>query len=185
MTPNIDENRSDDMGRAVAAWQRISRETGALVLGIAHTGKDATRGVRGHSSLLGAADAMIEVGGETDARTLTLTKVKEAETGTAWGFRLGTVQLGADDDGDPITSCSVHIEDARPAAVVKQPALTAPEKHVLNAVRALLSGTGGEVPCPTLRCPAGARVVRLDAVRAKARDLGISDAAAKDPGRGG
>lgn len=58
--PGTDEG-SADMGRAISAMDRIRQATGACIAAVHHSGKDATRGARGHSSLLGAVDTELEV----------------------------------------------------------------------------------------------------------------------------
>jgi hypothetical protein len=57
----LDENSARDMGRVVAGMDRVRDATGAHVLAVHHTGKDATRGARGSNALLGAVDTAIEV----------------------------------------------------------------------------------------------------------------------------
>ncbi|MEE3099060.1 MAG: AAA family ATPase, partial [Pseudomonadota bacterium] len=56
-----DENSAVDMGRLIAAADRIKTATGATVILVHHSGKDVGRGMRGHSSLLGAVDGAISV----------------------------------------------------------------------------------------------------------------------------
>jgi hypothetical protein len=58
-----EENSAKDMGRVVATLDRLREMSDACVLVVHHTGKDATKGARGSSSLYGAADTMLEVGG--------------------------------------------------------------------------------------------------------------------------
>jgi hypothetical protein len=55
-----DENSAQDVGRAVAAIDRIRAATGATVLLIHHTGKNGDA-ERGSSALRGAADTMLAV----------------------------------------------------------------------------------------------------------------------------
>src|SRR4051812_18886432 len=55
------ENACEDMGTVVANADRIRAATGACVLMIHQCGKDAVRGMRGHSSLKAATDSEIEV----------------------------------------------------------------------------------------------------------------------------
>lgn len=59
--PGGEENSSKDMGAVIAACDLIKRATGACVLLIHHSGKDTTQGARGHSSLEGAVDSMLEL----------------------------------------------------------------------------------------------------------------------------
>lgn len=113
VTPGMNENAGEDMGRALAYCKRIHEVTGALVILIHHSGKDATKGARGWSGLRAAADFEIEVVREGEARALRLTKSKDGEDGIEWGFMLEVVQVGVDEDLDPVTSCVV-VESATP-----------------------------------------------------------------------
>jgi putative DNA primase/helicase len=54
-----DENSSTDMGAFILACDRMRLETGACVLVVHHTGKDAEKGARGSSALPGAVDCLI------------------------------------------------------------------------------------------------------------------------------
>jgi hypothetical protein len=107
--PGLDENSSVDMGKAISAAKTMQQAVGGLVLLVHHTGKDAAKGMRGHSSLYAALDAAIEVrrpGG--DLREWSVAKAKDGADGMAHAFRLDVVELGVDEDGDPITSCVIH-----------------------------------------------------------------------------
>ena len=106
-TPGANENAAEDVGKALGYCKRIHELTGAMVLLIHHAGKDATKGARGWSGLRAAADTEIEVVREATGRFLRLTKSKDGEDGLEWGFDLEVVQLGLDEDLDPITSCVV------------------------------------------------------------------------------
>ena len=59
--PGSDENSATDMGEFIDACDRIRHHTGAAVIGVHHSGKDISRGMRGSSALLGAVDTSIEV----------------------------------------------------------------------------------------------------------------------------
>src|SRR4051794_7900973 len=54
------ENAPDDMGAFVRNVDRIRADTGAAVLMVHHTGKDTSRGARGHSLLRAATATEIE-----------------------------------------------------------------------------------------------------------------------------
>jgi hypothetical protein len=113
VTPGANENASDDMGRALGNANALAAATGATVLLVHHAGKDASRGSRGWSGIKGALDAEIEVTRDETLgrREIKITKMKDGEDGTSWGFSLETVQLGFDEDGDAITSCVVVPDD--------------------------------------------------------------------------
>lgn len=173
-TPGADENSSADMGAALAAMERIGEALGVLVVMIHHTGKDASKGARGHSSLFAALDTAIELqhDEETGERSIRLAKQKDDEDGRRWGFRLKTVSIGTDSDGDPITSCVVEYVDA-PEAKRRDTKQAASEAITLEALRAVLS-TDGRKPPLGVPAPAGAYVAPLLKVRERAYQIGLS-----------
>jgi hypothetical protein len=119
-SPGADENDSRDMGRLIAAAKALEAAVGGLVLLVHHTGKDASRGLRGHSSLLAALDAAIEVTRDGDRREWRLAKSKDGRDGEAHPFRLVEVELGVDAYGDPVSSCVIDA-DVQPDAGSRRP----------------------------------------------------------------
>jgi len=112
------ENSGEDMGKVLAHCRGLNKMTGAMVLLVHHAGKDASRGARGWSGLKGAMDVEIEVTrSKLLGRSIQLSKAKDGDEGKAMGFKLHVVQIGIDEDGDPITSCVV--EHSTGAAVVE------------------------------------------------------------------
>jgi putative DNA primase/helicase len=107
--PESDENSSQDMGRIIERVKQLQAMTGGLVVLVHHTGKDLTKGMRGHSSLFAALDAAIEVSRLEDRREWKVAKAKDGEDGALHVFRLERVNLGSDDDGEAITSCVVRL----------------------------------------------------------------------------
>lgn len=105
--PGANENSGEDVGRALAHCRAIHKATGALVILVHHSGKDASRGARGWSGLRAAADVEIEISRADDKRCASVTKLKDGEDGAAFGFSLTTVAIGEDEDGDTISSCVV------------------------------------------------------------------------------
>lgn len=103
-----DENSSKDVGGALAQCKRLSKHTGAMVLLVHHSGKDAGKGARGWSGLRAAADVEIEITRKENDRAIKVTKLKDGQDGAQMGFKLHTVVLGEDEDGDDITSCIVE-----------------------------------------------------------------------------
>ena len=100
-----DENAGEDMGRFIEKIDRLREATGATVIVVHHTGKDASKGSRGHSSLLGAADTEIEIA----KQTIRTTKQRDHEPlDPEIEFDLRTVDLGTDARGRPLTSCVVR-----------------------------------------------------------------------------
>ncbi|RYD86028.1 MAG: hypothetical protein EOP84_00440 [Verrucomicrobiaceae bacterium] len=111
--PGKNENAPEDMGAAIAGADQIRRSTGATVVLVAHSGKDSSRGVRGHSSLKGAADVEIELSRKGELRWATVTKSKDGVEGGKFHFQLAGVDTGLlDARGEPIWSAAVDQEDA-------------------------------------------------------------------------
>lgn len=106
--PGLDENDSADMSRLIDNAARLRDLLGGLVVVVHHPGKDATRGMRGHSSLFAALDAVLEVRRDGDRREWLLSKSKDGTEGDAHPFTLRSVTVGVDDDGEAETSCVVE-----------------------------------------------------------------------------
>ncbi|MEQ1491561.1 MAG: AAA family ATPase [Terricaulis sp.] len=173
-TPGADENSGADMGAAMAAMEKIGEALGVLVILVHHTGKDATKGARGHSSLFAALDTAIELqhDEETGGRSIRLAKQKDDEDGGRWGFRLKSVSIGTDGDGDPLTSCVIEYVDA-PQARRRDSKQAASEAIALEALRAVLSTDARKAPAG-VPAAAGAYVAPLLMVRDRAYRLGLS-----------
>lgn len=99
-----DENSAQDVQAFNVAVQALIANTGATVLIIHHTGKDESKGARGSSAMKAAVDTEIMVSG----RRIVPTKQRDMEIVPAVGFKLQTVVLGTDEDGDAITSCVIE-----------------------------------------------------------------------------
>lgn len=140
--PGANENAGEDVGRALAHCKGIHRATGALVLLVHHSGKDASRGARGWSGLRAAADVELEVVRADDARSMTVTKMKDGEDGQEFTFRLETVVVGLDEDGEEVTSCVVH-HDGGGASVRRVPADRGPKGAIERVVLRQLDEFGG------------------------------------------
>lgn len=106
VTPGANENAGEDMGRAIKHCQSIHKALNAMVILIAHPGKDASKGIRGWSGIKGALDVEILIQRSGDNRQASITKQKDGDgEGLKFAFKLDPVTLDFDDDGDPITSC--------------------------------------------------------------------------------
>ena len=137
--PGTDENSSRDMSNIINAAAEIQTAMAGLVLLVAHSGKDGTRGIRGHSSLFAALDASIEVGRNGDSRFVRLDKVKEAEDSAKRFFRLKPVVIGTDEDGEPITSCIVEaVEGSEAERLEADKPLSRPLQYALDSLRATI-----------------------------------------------
>ena len=104
------ENSAEDMGAFLAGLRSLRNFSGAHIMVVHHLGKDRTKGARGHSSLIAAVDSAFELTRDGRIRT---TKQRNLERGVPLGFQLLDVELGHDEDGDPITSCVVEPRGVR------------------------------------------------------------------------
>lgn len=142
-TPGADENSGQDMGRALAHVKAIHRATGWTVILVAHTGKDARKGVRGWSGIRAALDAEIEVTRTDNYRAATITKLKDGRgEGDEYRFTVGDVELGSSDDGD--NTAGVMLEGAlmlsgMKSAVARPQRVGANQQAVLDAYTAMES----------------------------------------------
>lgn len=113
-TPGANENDGRDMGAVLARCDRIRRETGAHVMLVHHLNSGGTK-ARGHTSLFANVENVITVKRIEDAsdgdgrpmREWKIAKQKDGEDGVARRFVLRGVQIGVDEDGEPVTSCVV------------------------------------------------------------------------------
>lgn len=105
------ENSGEDMGKVLGHCKEITRLTGAMVELIHHSGKDESRGARGWSGLRAACDFEFEVIRAEEERVAIVTKMKGGADGEEFGFRLETIVVGQDEDGDDETTCVVAFTD--------------------------------------------------------------------------
>lgn len=105
---NGDENSAPDMASFIRNIDAIRDRTGAHVMAIHHTGKDVSRGARGHSSLRGAVDTEITLTKEDSVIQAEAVKQRDMSTGSVFSYQLHEVELGRDQDGDAVTTCVVE-----------------------------------------------------------------------------
>lgn len=129
--PGANENNGEDVGKALAECKRIHHHTGAMVLLVHHSGKDASKGARGWSGLRAAADVELEVLRSDELRSISVTKLKDGQDGAQIGFKLHTVVLGEDEDGDDITSCIVEYTNTGRATKEKGMTVGPKERQIL------------------------------------------------------
>jgi hypothetical protein len=139
-----DENSSVDMGTFIAKVTRLRHETKAHVA-IVHHGTKASNGTipRGHSSLTGADDALIEVMKQADGtRCASVIHAKDDVDGDRHGFTLDRAELGTDDDGDPIATLIVTETVGSPLKVGPAVNLTPNEQIALRCLDQSLTADG-------------------------------------------
>lgn len=131
--PGGNENAGEDMGTVLAHCKGLHKGTGAVVILVHHSGKDSSKGARGWSGLRAAADAELEVVRAPGGRLLRLSKQKDGEDELQWGFDLDIVEIGVDEDLEPITSCIV-VEAAIPSLTAAPLRKMGPVEVVVNQV---------------------------------------------------
>lgn len=105
--PGADENSVKDISRVIENLTALGTQLEACVLVIHHSGKNQNAGMRGSSALLGAADQVLEIREEQHERVLRVFKARDANKDIEVAFDLQVIDVGTDEDGDPITSCVV------------------------------------------------------------------------------
>jgi hypothetical protein len=126
----FNENSSEDMGGFITQAGKIQAIYLCAMLLIHHSGKDITKGLRGHSSLLGAVDTELEIQRQdlviNSADTsvvgnaiLTVTKQKDGADSITVGIEVVNVEIGESALGfEIITSLAVRpnqeIANSRP-----------------------------------------------------------------------
>jgi len=151
--PEADENTSADMGRILEAAKQLQRLTDGLVVVVHHTGKDATKGLRGHSSLFAALDGAVEVTRDGSRREWKVAKAKDGQDGAGHPFCLEVVDLGEDDEGEAITSCAVAPDESPQDVTRSRRPKGGHQKVVLDALGELLrkSASLGRAGAPPQR----------------------------------
>lgn len=117
-----DENGQEAMTLFVNACNAVQEFTGGAVLGVHHSGKDTSKGMRGSTVLLGGCDASIRLTREEDGRVnLEVEKQKDAEQGEP--ILITLKKVGWEVDGVELTTLVPFKSDA-PAALSRQLSLT-------------------------------------------------------------
>lgn len=137
---NGDENSSVDVTKVLNNVHILQKGFGTTILLVHHAGKDNGKGARGWSGLRSAVDFEYQVIKEGEVHALTCTKMKDGMDYEAYGFLLREVDLGLDDELDPITSCVIEHTERKPLdKVVKSRSVKASqaEEEVYHVVQDL------------------------------------------------
>lgn len=154
------ESSDEDMTKYIQAADAIVAAFECAVIVVHHCGIEGTR-PRGHTSLSGAVDAQIAIAkGASGHCTATLELVKDGPEGDALGFTLRTVEVGADEDGDPITSCVVEPDEVQAGAPAQR--LTDKQRAALEILANLLTDEGRPAPASDPHFPESAIVASVD-----------------------
>ena len=138
-----DENGAD-MAAYVANVARLADPHQCATAIVHHQPLDAqSKRPRGHGSLWGAADTLLHVEGSKDsvARRITVVKQKDHDPGSDILFKLNPVELGIDEDMEPVTSCVIERADYSEVPRVRGRKLSPKQQIALTALdRALEKG---------------------------------------------
>jgi hypothetical protein len=157
--PTSDENSSKEMGEILQACKWLQGQIGGLVVLVHHTGKDTTKGARGHSSLFAALDGAIEVEKSNDKRSWSIAKAKDGQDGKNFPFNLKVHNLGTDADGDDITSCT--IERALPNIFAKPPPKGGRQQEALRKLKVEINASGIS-QTGLMRCPPNTKCIEVE-----------------------
>lgn len=160
--PGGNENDAQDVGRAVAAADRIRSEVGCAVGFVHHSGKDPTKGARGSSALRAAADTEIFIEGQCGQRIARVTKQRDLAPDAPMPFELCAVHVIT--EGGAISTCLVRQCDSG------EPSLVAVRGKAQRQFLAALSARAETDP---------AKIWALGDLRAVGREIGLSKSTAR------
>ena len=116
------ENSSEDMGAFITAMGKVQEFLNCALMVLHHSGKDAAKGLRGHSSLLGAVDTELELlrFDEQMKGVFTISKQKDGADNERFGFEMVEVEIRPAGLGlsEAVVSLAVQASDS---AVNEQP----------------------------------------------------------------
>lgn len=102
MHPGLDENSSQATGEAMQTLDRLRRATrGGTIIAVHHAGKDSSRGMRGSTAFLAAADLTIELCPSQETIEARVTKANAGATPLPENYRLDPVTLPAHGSTEP------------------------------------------------------------------------------------
>ena len=134
-SPGTEENNSKDIGILLNAAKQIAAQTEGVVIIIHHSGKDTSKGLRGHSSMNAAMDLCIEVKKDLLGHHWHTRKVKDGDGDIARSFTLAKQELNGTSLKKKVSSCAVKEIDAQ--RIVKPPT-GKNQRPIYEAVKAML-----------------------------------------------
>ena len=141
-----EENDFAAGGLAMETMRKISKRFGALVIALDHFGKSIETGTRGTSAKEDASDVVLallaerEVSGGVKNTRMAVRKLRSGISGFEIPFSPHVIEIGQDEDGDPITAVLINWQEAQEASKQDKNAWT-PSLHVLK--RVLISSLDG------------------------------------------
>lgn len=141
-----DENAAKDMGQMIDNLTALRDATGAHIMAVHHSGKDANAGARGSSPLRAAADTEINV---NELGEIKATKQRDLPAAAPLNFALESVSFGNNAEGEEVTS-AVAVPATGPTQRSRKP-LTGKNEVAMQALSDALrdhgeARVGGEYP---------------------------------------
>jgi hypothetical protein len=168
------ESKDEDMAAYIQAADGIREAFDCAVVVVHHCGVDGSR-PRGHTSLGGAVDAQLAVSRDGASNiVVTVEWMKDGPEGDVILSALEQVELGHDDDGDPITSCVIVPVEGQPVQQSAKRKLSDRQRLGVEALEESLQATGTAAPA-SLLLPATTIVVPIETWRKEIFARGIID----------
>jgi AAA domain len=186
-----DENDAVVNAKLMNALALIARETGTFVLGIDHFGKAVETGTRGSSAKEASADIVLgllankSISGGISEQRLAIRKRRDGQAGIEHSFAVDTVELGEDEDGDPIRSLAVTFSTTPAAPPVKEADGWTKSLQTLKRILMTLLADCGEDILPYADSPGTVRAIKSDTVRAEFYRQYLADGAGAKSVRAG
>ena len=142
------EDKSAQIIKVYAGLQRLSAAFGGLVIPVDHMGKDQERGARGTSAKVDMPETILHCLVErdnngaprNDTRRMVLRNLRDGpDEGRVIPYRLQLVDMGRDEDGDPVTTCVMRWE---PGRTLNPPLTGRPTIHD-DTMAAAIAAVGG------------------------------------------
>ena len=122
------EDRSAQVLKVVAGLTRVSEASGALCIDVDHMGKDQDAGLRGTSAKRDAVETILACLIDREKYTnkainhrMQLFKIRDGEEGRVIPYRLKPIDMGRDEDGDPVSTCVIEWDFGRPTQQREKP----------------------------------------------------------------
>jgi hypothetical protein len=156
-----DEDKAKDVNIVLANLRRVEELTTVHIACVGHTGKDESRGHRGSNANLGDVDLMVQIGGDGAVKTATVIKINDGMEGPLTHYKIESALLGADDDGDAITTAIISSEaaEAEQEAQAKK-GLSDAQRRALELLTRCINDHGRPPP-PSREFPQNVRAVLL------------------------
>jgi AAA domain len=168
------ESKDEDMGKYLAAADKVATDLKCAVVIVHHCGIDASR-PRGHTSLTGSVESQLAVkraeGGEV---CITVEYAKDMPEGAEVFSRLEPVTVGTDPDGDDITTLVVLPADQPSTRGKSTKPVKGAKKVALDLLRKAID-EAGELPPASNHIPANTKVVRINCWQTYAEQGSVSE----------